>query len=418
MNNAIGDWKRFNTAKRPNRQMTVLKPVTWVVSFPKTLYHSSKIDKSGMPKRPALKPPYLLLCNHNSFMDFTVMTRAIFPHRANYVVAIDGFIGIEWLLRAVGGIGNRKFTRNPSLVKNMITARKQRSIVALFPEARYSLCGTSAPLPRSLAKLVRVMKVPVVVLLMHGHHVNSPFWNTGNRGVRPVKAEMTQIITAEETQTLSLEEIMARLRRAFVYDDFAWQKENNVRIKKKYRAQGLHKLLYQCPACNTEFRMGSEGSRLFCTHCGKSWEMTELGELKAETGETEFSHIPDWYEWERGNVQREVRSGAYSFAADVEIETLPNAKKFRKLGKGRLIHNSGGFILTGEHDGKPFELTWPISALYSCHIEYDYKGKGQCVDLSNADDTFYIYPQGTDFAVTKISLATEELYRQETGNEG
>ena len=57
-----------------------------------------------------LKPPYLLLCTHHAFIDFKVQTRAIFPHPATYVVALDGFIGKEWLLRNVGGIGKRKFT--------------------------------------------------------------------------------------------------------------------------------------------------------------------------------------------------------------------------------------------------------------------------------------------------------------------
>jgi len=137
-----------------------------------------------MPK--GLKPPYFLLCNHNAFMDFKIMTRAIFPNRANYVVAIDGFIGIAWLLRAVGGICNRKFTRSISLVRNMLHARDNGSIVVLFPEARYSLCGTTAVLPNSLGKMVRKMNVPVVTLIMHGHHVNSPFWNIGNRKVKPV----------------------------------------------------------------------------------------------------------------------------------------------------------------------------------------------------------------------------------------
>ena len=57
-----------------------------------------------------------------------------------------------------------------------------------------------------------------------------------------------------------------------------------------------------------------------------------------------------------------------------------------------------------------------IASMYSCHIEYDYFGKGDCIDLSTLEDTYYIYPQGDDFSVTKIALATEELYavHQET----
>ena len=111
----VGEFKRYDMYRPPNRQWRVLTPVTWLLSFPKVWAHRARVDKSEMPD--GLKPPYLLLCNHNSFMDFMIMTRAIFPRRANYVVAIDGFIGMAWLLRAVGGICNRKFTRSISLVK-------------------------------------------------------------------------------------------------------------------------------------------------------------------------------------------------------------------------------------------------------------------------------------------------------------
>ena len=405
----VGQFKRFDMNRRPNRQWRVLTPVTWMLSFPKYYAHRASVNKTGMPKR--LKPPYFLLCNHNSFMDFMIMTRAIFPNRANYVVAIDGFIGIEWLLRAVGGICNRKFTRSINLVRNMLYARDNGDIVVLFPEARYSLCGTAAVLPDSLGKMVRKMNVPVVTLIMHGHHVNSPFWNVGSRKIKHVESEMNLLITQEETQTLSLDEINTRLIGAFKYDDYAWQKEKSVRVKDKRRAEGLHKVLYQCPACNTEFKMASDGSTLSCGNCGKVWEMSEFGELSAQAGTTEFSHIPDWYEWERGNIRKEVEEGNYSFSSRVKIESLPNAKGFVEFDSaGHLTHNMNGFLLTGVFENEPFSLDWPPSLLHSCHIEYDYKGRGDCVDLNTTDDTFYIFPEGDAFAVTKIALATEELH--------
>ena len=406
----IGNFTRFDMYRKPNRQWRELSPVTWALSFPKAIKHRAQVDKTNMPK--ALKPPYFLLCNHNAFMDFKIMTKAIFPKRANYVVAIDGFIGIEWLLRAVGGICNRKFTRSVNLVRNILHARDNGDIVALFPEARYSLCGTTAILPASLGKMIRKMNVPVVVLIMHGHHINSPFWNVGSRKVKPVQSEMKLLFTKEDTQTLPIEEINSKLAEAFVYDDFAWQKKNDIRVKSDKRAQGLHNVLYQCAACKAEYVMASEHCRLLCKRCGKSWEMSELGELRALSGETEFSHIPDWYEWQRSNVRAEVENGAYSFEDTVRIESLPNAKGFVKFEKtGLLRHDKDGFTLTGEYDKEPFTLYWMVPTLYSCHIEYDYKGRGDCVDLNTSDDTFYVFPQGNSFAVTKIALATEELYR-------
>jgi 1-acyl-sn-glycerol-3-phosphate acyltransferase len=108
------------------------------MSFPDVWRHCAKITKINME---GLKPPYLLLCNHNSFLDFKVTTAAIFPRRANFIVAIDGYIGREWLLRNVGCICKRKFTNDPLLVRHLRRVVASGDILVVYPEARYSLCG-------------------------------------------------------------------------------------------------------------------------------------------------------------------------------------------------------------------------------------------------------------------------------------
>ena len=80
------------------------------------------------------------------------------------------------------------------------------------------------------------------------------------------------------------------ITKEFVYDDFKWQYDNKVSVKYKNRAKGLHKVLYHCPNCNTEYMMNSEGTQIFCTNCNKRWQMTEYGRLEALDGKTEFSH--------------------------------------------------------------------------------------------------------------------------------
>ena len=401
---------RFDMKRPPIPTKWYLMPLEWLLSMPAVIRHRTILTRVGTE---GLKPPYLLLCNHNAFMDFKVATWAIFPHRANYVVAIDGFIGREGLLRSIGCICKRKFTSDVTLIRQLKQVIANGNIAVIYPEARYSLCGTTAVLPASLGKLCKLLGVPVVTLICHGHHVNSPFWNLHERGVKPTEAELRLLLTKEELDAASPQEINEKLVDAFQYDDFAWQKERGIRTKYTGRAEGLHKVLYQCPACGREFRMTSSGVALRCESCGKSWTMSELGELSADSGETEFSHIPDWYEWERANVRREVEAGTYSTGPlPVRVDSLPNARRFLHLGEGIMVHDMEGFTVRGtDADGDPFEMVKPVPSLYSCHIEYEYLGKhGDCVDLNTLEDTWYIYPHDCEFSVTKMALATEELY--------
>lgn len=401
-------FERFDMAKPPISTRWYLRPITWLLSFPDVWKHHVIIRKHGTE---GLKPPYLLLCNHNAFMDFKVATAAIFPHRANYVVAIDGFLGREWLLRNVGCICKRKFTNDTTLVRQLAKVVEKGDIAVVYPEARYSLCGTTSVLPESLGKLCKLLKVPVVTLICHGHHANSPFWNLHERKLR-TEADFTLQFTPEQLSELTVDEINARLVEAFQYDDFAWQKHRNLKTLYKNRAEGLHRVLYQCPHCGTEFRMDAKGDKLICRHCGKSWTMGPLSELRADEGETEFSHIPAWYEWQRANVRKEIEEGRYSSGElKVVVDTLPRAK-FIRLGEGTMVHDMNGFRVRGtDVDGDPFEMNIPVPQLYSVHIEYQYLGKhGDCVDLNTLQDTWYTYPQGEDFSVTKMALATEDLY--------
>ena len=165
---------RFDMKRKPIRQRNYLRPVTWILSFPDVWMHHLKVNKTRME---GVKPPFLLLCTHHAFIDFKVTTAALFPYRANYVVAIDGFLKREWLLRNAGGICKRKFTNDLQLIRQirevLIT---NQDILALYPEARYSLVGTTAVLPDSLGKMAKLLGVPVVMLNMHGHYLNSPVW--------------------------------------------------------------------------------------------------------------------------------------------------------------------------------------------------------------------------------------------------
>ncbi|PKL00841.1 MAG: hypothetical protein CVV56_03245 [Tenericutes bacterium HGW-Tenericutes-1] len=400
---------RFDMVEKARKQPWYLTLLAWAIAFPTVWSRKLKVNKVNMK---GLKPPYILLCTHHAFVDFSVTTAAIFPHRANYIVAIDGFIKREGLLRAVGAICKRKFTNDIVLIKQIQHGLKvNKNIVAIYPEARYTLVGTTAILPDSLGKLCKMMKVPVAVLNMHGDYLSQPVWNLNKRKVT-LEADLTQIVTQDEILTLDVNELNSRINKAFEYDEYRFQRDTKRKITFKQRAEGLHRVLYQCPHCMTEHEMDSLGTKLWCNHCHATYEMDEYGVLKNINGNTIFSHIPDWYEFERQFVKNQILKGEYRFEDDVAVDSLPNSDGYVRLGIGHLVHDQNGFKLTGNFDGDEFLLEKEPLSMYSAHIEYDYLGKfGDCVDLSTLNDTYYLYPQNKKNVVTKIHFATEEIYK-------
>ena len=402
--------KRYNTGKKPIRQPIYLKALIWVLSWFALLGKKKKIEKINME---GLKPPYMILSNHMSFLDFELTALATWPHRVNNVVNVDGYIKRAWLMEWIGSVCTRKFTTDLKLVRSISTVLKRGDVLCLYPEARYSPCGVTSYLPPSLGKIVKKNKAPVVAVVHRGNYLTSPFWNFRKKRKVPLHTTLTQILTTEDIERMSVEEINDVIQKSLYYDEYRYQKENGILIKEPFRAEGLHRILYQCPHCKTESKMDSKGAELFCTACQKRWYMNEDGSLTATEGETEFSHIPDWFAWEREQVRTQVENGTYVFADDVDVFSLPRTHGFTKLGKGKITHDKeNGFVLTGHYNGSDYRIQRKPLEINSLHVEYDYFRirRADCFDISTENDSFYCYPTQENI-VTKMAFATEEIYR-------
>lgn len=399
--------KRFNFKRKPMNPCFLMYVAKWIISWPDLKKRDLKLERINMEGLE--EQPYLLLVNHSSMVDFNVMLKATHPRKVNNVMTIEGFNDYtEPLMRSLGVIGTRKFITDINLIKNMkYSIDVLKNIFVVFPEARYSLDGCTSYIPDSIGKTAKMLKVPLVILTIHGNFITCPQWNKMNKKTH-VEAVVEQVVTLEEMKTITPEEINARIKDRFQYDDFKWQVEHQIKIDHPKRANGLHSLLYKCPSCLIEGHMHSEGTKLWCECCKKEWYMDEYGRLSATTGETEFAHIPDWSNWERECVRKEVEDGTYYFEDDVFIKTLPNAWRYHKQGMGKLRHTPEGMYLDFTYYGEEHHLFKSGKSMESIHIEYDFRGKGDCIDISVPDDSIFCFVSKRD-VVTKLSFATEEI---------
>ena len=150
--------------------------------------------------------------------------------------------------------------------------------------------------------------------------------------------------------------------------------------------------------------MNSSGADLWCEACGRRWEMDVYGQLHCKNGEDIFPFVSDWYRWEREQVRQQVENGTYHFEDDVRLEHLVNAGVgFEPIGTVHMTHDANGFVLRGNlNNGEPFELHRTVISMYSCHIEYDFKHRGDAIDICNLTDTWFVFPLTARNCLTKI----------------
>lgn len=361
--------------------------------------------------------PCLVLMNHSSFIDLKIAARLLFTRPFHIVCTSDGFVGKKWLMRSIGCIPARKFMTDVTLVRDMVYAvRELKSSVLMFPEASYSFDGTQTPLPDSLGKCLKLLKVPVVMIRTSGAFARDPLYNNLQLRKVRVSAEVEYLLSPEEIAAKSPQELNLFLQEKFSFDYFRWQQDNKICIDEPFRADGLNRMLYKCPRCKTEGQMRGQGTRLRCECCREEYELTEYGYLRPveeteeliQTGK-HFTHIPDWYLWERECVREELISGTYRLEVPVVIYMMVNEKCIYRVGEGTLIHSVNGFHLTG-CDGK-LDYKQEPQASYSLYSDFYWYEIGDMICIGDALRQYYCFPQNCGDIVAKTRLAAEELYK-------
>ena len=354
--------------------------------------------------------PCLILMNHSSFIDLKIVSRIFFPQRYGIVCTSDGFVGfgMALLMRLLGCIPTQKFVTDVSLIKDMeYMLHKKQCSVLMYPEASYTFDGTATPLPRKMGVLLKKLGVPVVTIISQGAFARQPLYNCLKKRKVDVSAHVKVLATAQEVKSMTVTQLDALLDEAFSFDNFRYQQENKIKINEPFRADGLNRILYKCPHCGVEGKTEGEGTTLTCHSCGKVYTLTELGALEAE--DAAFTHVPDWYAWQRQEVKKELEEGTYRLDTDVEIGIMVDYNAIYMVGDGHLIHDAEGFRLTG-CDGKLSYTQGPLSC-YGLYADYYWYEIGDMICIGNRDALYYCFPKGSGDVVAKTRLATEELYK-------
>ena len=394
--------------KNPRKPSRFLATVVRIASLPtlwktKFSYTTERMELVG-------DQPCLILMNHSSFTDMKLAYGIFYPRRFGIVTSVDAMSGILGkLMRFLGCTPTHKYITDISLIRDIeYMLKKNKTSVLMYPEAGYSFDGRTTPLPRKMGVLMKRLGVPVVTVITQGAFARDPLYNMLQIRDVKVSAHVKCIASAQEVKEKSVAELDALLDESFSFDNFAWQRDNKVSIDVPFRADGLHRILYKCPHCGAENQMEGKGIHLTCNACKKQWQMDAYGQLAACEGETEYPHIPDWYDWERACVREELENGTYLLDIDVEIAVQVNLKGVCMIGPGHLTHDLNGFHLTGG-DGKLDYCQSPVAShtLYSDYYWYEI---ADVIGIGDNEFSYFCFPK-ENISVSKVRLATEELYK-------
>jgi 1-acyl-sn-glycerol-3-phosphate acyltransferase len=271
----------------------------------------------------ALKPPFIVVANHVTTRDAFIL--GILLPEPVYWITSDGNMRsrlMRFFLRRVGSIPKSKAIPDIETVKLIVEViRKRKGVVGIFPEGQQSWDGHSLPLMSGTAKLLKMLKVPVVSAIIEGGYLSLPRWAWIHRRGK-VRVEWKLLFSPEELTSLPLEAIDGRLKAGLEHDEYEFQAREMLPFHGPRRAEHLELGLFMCPVCESVGSMRSSGVRLHCSACGSAWRLDRYGYLHVlgearrarrlktagATGlagaaprenERRFSTIRDWDLWQR-----------------------------------------------------------------------------------------------------------------------
>jgi len=282
------------SAYRPNNPLWFNRLLR--ITYGLYIRHRYRISLVGLEVFDSLKPPYVIVPNHVAMLDAFLV--GSFVPTPVYWIASDSNMRttiMRALLRLVGTIPKSKFIPDLETINAIVEViRKRHGVVGIFPEGSASFDGHTQDVVPATGKLLRLLKVPVVVVLLKGAFSTMPCWSWRHKRGR-IELEFKIALSAAQTKSLSADESYRRLVDALEYDEDQWLAENKVAFSGSHRAEHLETVLFQCPGCGRTDSMRSAGALFSCAACGNAYRMDHYNRLHPVSDPTgSVITIRDW----------------------------------------------------------------------------------------------------------------------------
>ena len=156
------------------------------------------------------------------------------------------------------------------------------------------------------------------------------------------------LLTAQQLETMSVEEIRQAVEQRLYYDEFQWlETRPAVRYGGKNLAQGLENILSVCPVCGGRHTVTTRKREVFCENCGKLTSMDSRYRFDADF---RFSDFSQWFDWQKTVMEAEILGNPeFSMSSPVELRLPGNGKSLtRHGGEGICTLDRSGLTYTGK----------------------------------------------------------------------
>jgi len=344
--------------KRVKKEVKLRHYVLTRIIAPFVRFFVKRSYKLKMKHYKALKKkgPFVILGNHSINIDPIIMGLH-FPFHV-YFIATEQVFNLGFLSSLLKYIVNP--IKKSKSVSDMETIRKTKRIVeqggsiGIFPEGNTSYSGQTGIIQPATVKLIKLLKIPVIILNMKGLYLSYPRWSIYRKKGHS-HSFIKKIITPEMYLNWSDEYLYEVLKSELHVNAFEDQAESQVMYRGKKIAHGLEKLIFMDLKTNKPFVTYTKDNQLLSKDSDFKLTYLPNGRVTDQDGnEMTLIEMEKRVKIAYFNYYKQV-VGDKLFEEDVKLnESLSNRKI--KLGTYRLTLYKTHLLLENVH--KSFILSY------------------------------------------------------------
>ncbi len=292
---------------------------------------------------------YLILSNHvNNHDPFFI--QMFVPRVISYVTAHTWFSKkyLGWMLSKIGAIPKKKFVKDLDVIRNIITSVEQECIIGIFPEGRRNWDGQTNHIIYSTAKLIRILRIPVIACTIKGGMLSYPRWAKKGR-TGQIECEFKQILSSDTIKNMTTKELYEIIIQQLAHDEYEWQKENKIKFIGDQLAEKLETYLFCCPKCKSMNTLVSNNQSFTCKHCDYKVIYNDYGYFEPKTDNLYFETTKDWGKWQIEVLRKKIEDPNFMIKGDITLYVEDETHTLINKGNGYLSFKKGQFHLVMPH---------------------------------------------------------------------
>ncbi len=240
------------------------------------------------------KRPYLVLMNHQTGYDQFFVYMAF--RGPIYSVATEDIFSMGFVSKIirflVAPIPIKKSTHDAGAVMNCIRVAKEGASIAIFPEGNRTYSGKTEYISPAIAKLARMLKLPIAFMRIEGGYGVQPRWSDVVRKGK-MRAYVSRVMEVDEVKNYTADELYEIIKQELYVNENVSDGE----FVHEKTAEYIERAMYVCPYCGlSEFE--SHDDVVECKKCHRQVKYSCDKRLQGVGFEFPFAYMGDWYDYQ------------------------------------------------------------------------------------------------------------------------